>query len=421
MFLKHIQFINFKGFSNLELSFTTEGKNLRQQTLLLGENGLGKSNFLKGIALVLAGSNALGDLLGNPDDWIEFGKKQGSVKAIIQTQEGEDRLIELTIKRGFDLREVVVHNQESLSRIDEALKHSDRSYFTAAYGASRRLNKSGGRLFSNSIQKTTSPRRAQNVATLFNADAALQPLAEWAMELDYRSKGKGLTVIKQAMKDVMPGVQFDKIDKKAGVVLFKTKDHSKPVPLYLLSDGYQNVASWIGDLLYRITNTFEDYKKPLETRGLLLIDEVDLHLHPKWQRNLLNFICQKLPNIQMIATSHSPLTAQQADEGELYVLNRENKKVIVKPFAGSPRLMQINQLLMSPMFGLDTDESLEVQKLKTEYLTMKSSPQKKKSAHFKKVKKEVEQLPVQPLKSDVFLREKEALISRLNKKAKIKL
>ena len=67
------------------------------------------------------------------------------------------------------------------------------------------------------------------------------------------------------------------------------------------------VAAWIGDLLYRITETFEDYRAPLEARGLLLVDEIGLHLHPSWQRQLLDYISRKLPNFQRVVTTHSPM------------------------------------------------------------------------------------------------------------------
>jgi len=178
-------------------------------------------------------------------------------------------------------------------------------------------------------------------------------------------------------------------------VLFETADGI--VPLEQLSDGYQNMAAWIGDLLYRVNQTFRDYKKPLEARGLLLIDEIDLHLHPKWQRKLLEFISNKLPNFQVIAATHSPLTAQQADEGELYALKRDTKtcKISIIPFIGLPKALLVNQLLMTPIFGLETDESLEVEKTKKAYDEFKSQEDnltENQQEEFKVVKKDLNKL-----------------------------
>lgn len=145
--------------------------------------------------------------------------------------------------------------------------------------------------------------------------------------------------------------------------MFSTPDGE--MALNLLSDGYQNVLAWIGDLMFRINENFKNFNEPLKARGLLLIDEIDLHLHPRWQRQLHAFLLNKLPNFQIIATTHSPLTAQQADENELYALRRERRKVELVPFRGAPNKMLLHQILMSPVFGLETDESLKVEEAKT--------------------------------------------------------
>ena len=88
---------------------------------------------------------------------------------------------------------------------------------------------------------------------------------------------------------------------------------------------------------------------------------------------LIDFIGNKLPNFQVVATTHSPLTAQQADTGELFALKRnDNNVVTLIPFIGSPKSLLVNQLLMTPVFGLETDESYEVQQAKEDYEILKS-------------------------------------------------
>lgn len=146
------------------------------------------------------------------------------------------------------------------------------------------------------------------------------------MELDYQDGEAGLTVIRKAPNSFLPGVSFHSIDKCQKQVLFETSDGL--VPLEQLSDGYQNMAAWIGDLLFRITETFRDRREPLHARGLLLLDEIDLHLHPKWQRLLYDFVSDKLPNFQVVATTHSALTAQQAGENELFALRRNERHTV---------------------------------------------------------------------------------------------
>ena len=361
MFLRNLSIKNFKCLENIELSFEKTETENRQWTLVLGENGTGKSNLLKAIALVTAGSNALGELLGTTDNWIRSGEQSCSINAVLETKEGKKREVSLHFDLGDNLSNIISKNHDSLSLIDNAIDNADRNYFVVAYGASRRLSKD---VFSNFEQNKTP--RSINVRNLFDSASNLNPLTAWIIELDYRTGIDGIDLIKDALNGFLPGISFHSIDKEKKAVLFETVDGI--ISLDQLSDGYQNMAAWIGDLLFRITETFREYNKPLEARGLLLIDEVDLHLHPRWQRKLVDFIGKKLPNFQVVATTHSPLTAQQADEGQLFALKRNNENIVeLIPFVGSPKTLLINQLLMTPVFGLISDESYEVQQAKQQY------------------------------------------------------
>lgn len=375
MFLKEIMLTDFKCHEHLKLSFLSGDKKqpIRKTTFMLGENGTGKSALLKAIALITSGSSGLGDILGNPDGWIRNKKKFCEIAAVIVTAQGQERNIRLRITRGHSLREIISENNETLEQIDIAIKKADRNYFVAGYGASRRLN-TDDESFSSQGSRQMSQRSAC-VQTLFKPGASLISLAKWAMELDYFKTAGGINTVKEALNQfLVEGVIFKAIDKKKKTLLFATPDGE--VPLEQLSDGYQNVTAWIGDLMYRITDTFKDYREPLKARGVLLIDEIDLHLHPKWQRLLHKFLKEKLPNFQVIATTHSPLTAQQAGLGELYALKREDGKVALVPFEGDPSKLLLHQILMSPVFGLQSDESLEIQnaKEKVRAVRLKSKP-----------------------------------------------
>jgi predicted ATP-binding protein involved in virulence len=111
---------------------------------------------------------------------------------------------------------------------------------------------------------------------------------------------------------------------------------------------------------------------------VLLIDEIDLHLHPVWQRQLKSFLDNKLPNFQILATTHSPLTAHQAGEGELFFLRRdgESKSSVLHRYEGSPRKLMLHQLLVSPIFGLSTMDSLRVEEMRREYEQLKEKPKR---------------------------------------------
>lgn len=420
MFLKEIELTNFKCHEKLYLNFETDLKDNpnRKTTFLLGENGTGKSALLKAIALITAGSNVLSDILGMSDEWIKNGKKFCEIKAIIAPLKGEEHELKLRINRDAQLSAIISENLESLEWIDRALAHADRNYFVVGYGASRRLNKDA-HFFSNE-PRFSSPR-SQNIQTLFNPDASLVSLSTWAMDLDYTTEGNGIKTIKKALDAfLVDNVKFKLIDKKKKQLMFSTSDGV--IPLSQLSDGYQNVSAWIGDLMFRITETFKDFKEPMKARGLLLIDEIDLHLHPKWQRLLHAFLMTKLPNFQIIATTHSPLTAQQAGEDELYALRRNGKKVELVPFIGAPNKMLLHQILMSPVFGMESDESFEVEtaKAKIQEISLKDKISSSDQKNIDKYSATLQGTPINIRSNSLFSSEDFELLKTINEELKSK-
>ncbi|HZG01200.1 MAG TPA: AAA family ATPase, partial [Chitinophagales bacterium] len=263
--------------------------------------------------------------------WIQKGRGDCDITAVLSTAEGVERGLNLHLERGNNLRDIFQNNADTLSRIDRALAHADRNYFTIALGASRRVADGSRYRTPENFYET---RRANNVATLFNTDANLTSLESWAVDLDYNDDQKARDVIQSVLKAFMPNVHYDGIDRRSRRLLFRTPDGI--IPLDSLSEGYQNIATWVGDLLYRITNHFPDYKRPLVARGLLLVDEIDMHLDPNWQRMLFAFLENELPNFQVVATTHSPLTARLAGPGELFVLHRKNNAFTAEQFQRDP-------------------------------------------------------------------------------------
>ncbi len=367
MFLKSIHLNNVKCFSDIDLSFEGEDGDIRKWTLLLAENGAGKSTLLKAIALATAGSDAIADLLGEPSDWIRYKTQRCEISAFLVTTEGKEREIHLRIEPKDTRADVIVKNKQSLAWLDDALNQKKRDYFVLGFGASRHLNTANSRRAKTS---EFTNKRAQRVATLFNPDATTKPIDAWAMDLDYIGNGTALETVQKVLSNLLPEIKFHSIDKQNGHLLFDTPDGI--VPLHCLSDGYLAMAAWIGDLLFQVSEVSGDaQEKPLTAKGLLLIDEVDLHLHPKRQRQLLSLLDKWLPNFQFVATTHSPMAAQQAGEGELHYLMREKGKIHLYPFSGAPNTLLLHQLVMSPAFGLDTDESKTVEDMKNRYCALR--------------------------------------------------
>jgi predicted ATP-binding protein involved in virulence len=362
MYLVDLELTNVRAIRQMHVSFRgiTPAERTRRWTVLLGENGCGKSTVLKSIGLLLAGSEALSDLIGNPDDWIRNSASMAVLKATLSTAEGEERTVHLEINRG-DGRDVVLrHNTAGLSQLDAAIRKADRNYFIAGYGAFRRPpdTSRGRRSYGSAFES----RRASQLATMFSSSQDLVSLEQWAMDLDYVTGASGRSVIAEALDKLLPGMTFKDIDKSRRTVVMKTLDGD--VPLQQLSEGYQAMAAWAGDLLFRMTETFKDHKNPLDARGVLLIDEMDLHLHPVWKRNLVDFLNSAFPNLQIIATTHSPLSIQQCGEGELFVVRREDTGPTLVAFKGDPSRLRLSELFLSPLIGLATLDSPKVAELR---------------------------------------------------------
>jgi len=361
MFLRHVRMRNVRSISDLDLPVRASNGG-RSWTYLLGENGLGKSTVLRSIVLALSGGEALAELVGDPDGWIRLGTDEAEIDIDFCTADGQTRRAGLRFRRGAGLRSFLADNSVPLEEIDAAIGKSERNYFVVGYGVTRRANSDA--LIGSSGYSHFRTARAQSVATLFSNDFSLVSLEQWAMDMEYRRGEAGLAAVKKAFDALLKDVEFVGIDKERRQLRFKTADGV--LPLAALSDGYQAMAAWCGDLLFRITETFKDRKDPLKARGLLLVDELDLHLHPTWQRRLVLFLKETFPNLQVIASTHSPLTVHQAGEGELFVLRRVETGAMLEAYLGAPNRLMLHQLLQSPMFGLETLDSPQVAAMREE-------------------------------------------------------
>ena len=107
MFLQQLSIENLRSIQHLELSFRKAGDSVRKWTMLLGENGTGKSSVLRAIALLLAGRDALPDLLGEPSAWIRGHAKSARIAGTLCTKAGAEREISLELRRGASISDVL--------------------------------------------------------------------------------------------------------------------------------------------------------------------------------------------------------------------------------------------------------------------------------------------------------------------------
>jgi len=165
-------------------------------------------------------------------------------------------------------------------------------------------------------------------------------------------------------KDMIPGIADLELRGKGGVTSAKELLESHriemqagkktvKIPVTWLSHGYQATISWIADLIGQM---FWEAGKPVkleDMEGLVLIDEIDLHLHPLWQVGLISALKAAFPRVQFIATTHSPMMLTGLEADEIIILDQDNEGNIkvVEPNR-SPDLMTGSELL-DVFFGID--------------------------------------------------------------------
>jgi hypothetical protein len=216
------------------------------------------------------------------------------------------------------------------------------AFFMVGYGATRRVAKS-----TRVEPSGRSSPRASRVMGLFEDDYSLRPLYTWLPRYKASKQLKGRYVQVEHLINRLVGKggwEFTGRQDKEGEYLYGRKGAEVPFPA--LSDGYRAFLGWLGDLLFHVCETCPPGKKLVENRGIVMVDEIDLHLHPTWQMTVLQTLAKELPNIQLIVTSHSPLIV-----GALEWMN------IILMRSG-PKQSSTAVRLESAVHGLDADQVL---------------------------------------------------------------
>lgn len=138
------------------------------------------------------------------------------------------------------------------------------------------------------------------------------------------------------------------IEFSGGELWVKVKidnDESDLLPINLHSDGIHYFTEMVAELAYRciVLNGFKEEKAIDEATGIVMIDELDLHLHPKWQRHVVNDLKTAFPNIQFVVTTHSPFIVQSLEQSELVNLDEEVQKIV------TPNELPINKVITDIM------------------------------------------------------------------------
>ena len=133
------------------------------------------------------------------------------------------------------------------------------------------------------------------------------------------------------------------------------------IDMGLLPDGLKSIVSWIADVLMRLDRIpWIDDTPPTQRPFLLLLDEVDIHLHPSWQRKVLPIVQRMFPKAQIIASTHSPFVVASASDAHIITLKVENGVAAVEGVVPSQVGVSYSAVLRS-IFGIESEFSVEIE------------------------------------------------------------
>ncbi|MFY7741537.1 MAG: AAA family ATPase [Flavobacterium sp.] len=345
MKINNIHIENFKGIEKIDLEFDTHFN------VLIGENGAGKSSILDAISI------GLGTFLMNTT--ASFGLKGTKSRPLLK-----DEIRKVIVSDdNIELSDVLLSGTFCIDEIDDCIpwmREQKRWAKNLTVRDAQQLKKYGrriienlhtdvnlplfanhttGRLWGQIYEKTKGPRQIEYEKTGSRLDGYYACLDPRSIDQKYLNwfktyednilkfnKDRSLyfaftNVITSMVRD------WEEIHFHWGLddLLGKNKE-GKWVQLRNLSDGYKGIISLAADIAYRAIklNPHLGERAVLDTEGIVLIDEIDMHLHPKWQRHIVEDLKRTFPKIQFIVTTHSPFIVQSLKKEEVISLDVES-------------------------------------------------------------------------------------------------
>ncbi len=344
--LNGFQIKNFQGIKDAQLDDLPENPSW---IFLTGENGFGKTCFLRALAT---------GLYGNEEDIITPRNKEAEIKVSYTSACQNGR----TVQINNDIA------QPSFFRPLQAL---------AAYGPSRleiQARDSQGQQAKNSTA----------TYNLFHTDGVLKNIESELLISHYDTPTKFAELCKM-LQTLIPSLERIELDKKRRSILYYEKAGSDeklagnfdPVEYEHLASGVKSIVAMVGDIYLRLSDAqqkhsldllqkagleklTDDYTvyAPQDLFGIVVIDELDLHLHPKWQRELPSLLSKVFPNAQFIASTHSPIPLLGAPLHSVFLkVDRSIEKGIevnrLTALEKNISNLLPNSILTSPIFDLE--------------------------------------------------------------------
>lgn len=345
--LKHMELVNFRKFGRLDIDFD------ERLTVLVGDNGSGKTAVLDAAAI------ALGTLLTrvtspfsaidgrniDSSDMRLVPVRTGSVTAdqpqpaAIHARasfRGRDiswvRTMNEHRRRGGTLHEAVAASQVLQNEItggDRGVLPVIAYYGTGRLWLHKREKKHSERFFVHGFSRANGYidclDSANNEKLMLNWFERMTAVETQRQQLGKKGTIPELDAVRTALslcfRDLMGRsgitVMFDLSSNSLMLVDHNDDGEPNMLPFGNLSDGYRGTLSLIADIAYRMAVLNPDSEDILSTPGVVLIDEIDLHLHPRWQERIVHDLQMIFPRVQFIVSTHAPLVISTVKASQL--------------------------------------------------------------------------------------------------------
>ncbi|NJK32340.1 MAG: AAA family ATPase [Deltaproteobacteria bacterium] len=333
--LRQVRVQNFRGIETASIALTNT------TTVIVGDNGLGKTGWLEAIA---AGVGALLPGMGagpppelSADDVRQVIREINGVSDL-QHQFPLELEIEATVqghpikwKRGIEAisGETEVRDDDALLVIskaigDEIRSHSPRQLPVLVYYGTQRLWPPD---LEPDLGRREVGSRLDGYRDCLKAASTHRHMLDWVRKYTYAELQDNkpvvqLRAIERAVVSCVEDAKRFHYDIKREELMLTMHD-GQVFSFRMLSDGYRNIVAMVADIAWRasVLNPQLGERAAALAEGVVLIDEIDLHLHPKWQRRVLADLRRAFPKLQLIATTHSPFIIQSLQPGQLVNLD----------------------------------------------------------------------------------------------------
>lgn len=329
---------------------------------LFGENGIGKTTLLRAFLLALTGvdETALIDTTDvryqrllhiqdvHKDGTIQYAK-EGSIT--LTYHHHKDSLSKIDFKLRDNQVQISDTGDDNLPSFTTTL---EKDYYTQLIIGFAQVQ---GR-HKNGQVETVNPIKRANVRDILPLlqdveDNRFEDLSDWILDLYGESVTDNDNQEKEILERIFEiiteitetSIQFEKVKFSGRIIWVRIK--GKSIPFRLLSQGYKNVFAWIGHFIKRLAEANNYDKDFMRKNAILVIDEIDTYLHPKWQRNILNVLAKRFPNTRFIVTTHSPLVANYLEEEDKAVYLLKEQEIEKVEYVYGRELSYIFRRLMS--------------------------------------------------------------------------